>query len=69
MGRRKKVSTIQPLLLTIPDVAIRLGVCRATVYNLIYRHSLPYVMLGGARRVHPDSLEKWLRQHEEQLVG
>jgi excisionase family DNA binding protein len=69
MGRRKRLSTVQPLLLTIPDVAIRLGVCRATVYSLISRESLPYVMLGGARRVHPDSLEKWLRQHEQQLVG
>jgi excisionase family DNA binding protein len=55
--------------LTIPDVAIRLGVCRATVYNLISRQSLPYVMLGGARRVHPDSLEKWLRQCEQQMAG
>jgi excisionase family DNA binding protein len=69
MGRRKRLSTVQPLLLTIPDVAIRLGVCRATVYNLISCESLPYVMLGGARRVHPDSLEKWLRQREQQLVG
>lgn len=69
MARRKKLSTVQPLLLTIPDVAVRLGVCRATVYNLISRDSLPYVMLGGARRVHPDSLDKWLRQHEQQLAG
>ncbi len=69
MAWRKKLSTVQPLLLTIPDVAVRLGVCRATVYNLISRQSLPYVMLGGARRVHPDSLEKWLRQHEQQLAG
>jgi len=69
MGRKKRLPTAQPLLLTIPDVAIRLGVCRATVSHLIYRHSLPYVMLGGSRRVHPDSLEKWLRQREHQMAG
>jgi excisionase family DNA binding protein len=69
MARRKRLSTVQPLLLTIPDVAIRLGVCRATVYNLIYRYNLPYVMLGGVRRVHPDSLERWLSQHERQMVS
>ena len=64
MPRRKKPSTAQPLLLTIPDVAIRLGVCRATVYNLIYRKGLPTMLLGSIRRVHPDSLDGWLKQQE-----
>jgi hypothetical protein len=27
---------------------------------------LPYVTLGGARRVHPDSLQRWLKQCEQQ---
>ncbi|MDQ6661989.1 MAG: helix-turn-helix domain-containing protein [Chloroflexota bacterium] len=66
MPRRKKFSTAQPLLLTIPDVAIQLGVCRGTVYNLIYHQGLPSVLLGNIRRVHPDSLQKWLREHELQ---
>ena len=69
MGRKKRLPTAKPLLLTIPDVAVQLGVCRATVYNLMYRSGLPYVMLGSARRVHPDSLEKWLRQCEQQMAG
>ena len=64
MPRRKRLSTAQPLLLTIPDVAIQLGVCRATVYNLIYRKGLPSIMLGSVRRVHPDSLREWLKQQE-----
>ncbi len=64
MPRRKKLSTAQPLLLTIPDVAIKLGVCRATVYNLIYRKGLPTMLLGSIRRVHPDSLDDWLKQQE-----
>ncbi len=38
MARRKKQSTAQPLLLPVPDVAIQLGVCRASVYNLMYHN-------------------------------
>ncbi len=35
MPRRKKPSTAEPLLLTIPDVAIQLGVCRNTVFDIL----------------------------------
>ena len=66
MARRKKLPMAQPLLLTIPDVAIQLGVCRATVYNLIYYKGLPSALLGSVRRVHPDSLREWLKQCEQQ---
>jgi excisionase family DNA binding protein len=66
MGRRKKQPTAQPLLLTIPDVAIQLGVCRTTVYSLIYHKGLPSVTLGSARRIHPDSLREWLKRCEQQ---
>ncbi len=66
MARRKKQPTAQPLLLTIPDVAIQLGVCRATVYNLIYDKGLPSILLRGVRRVHPDSLQEWLKRCEQQ---
>lgn len=65
MARRKRPSTAQQLLLTLPDVAIQLGVCRKTVYNLIYYDSLPTIMVRGVRRVHPDSLQKWLKQREQ----
>ena len=65
MRRSKRQPVAQPLLLTIPDVAVQLGVCRATVYNLMYRCGLPYIILGGARRVHPDSLQRWLKQSEQ----
>ncbi len=64
MGRHKRESTVQPLLLTVPEVAVKLGVCRATVYNLINRHGLPAIELGGARRIHPDSLQEWLKRQE-----
>ena len=65
MPRRKKVPTAQPLLLTVSDVAIQLGVCRTTVYKYIYYEGLPSMLLRGVRRVHPDSLHQWLKSHEE----
>ncbi len=68
MARRKKVPTAQPLLLTIPDVAIQLGVCRNTVYNLIYHKGLPSLRVGNVRRVHPDSLQDWLKRCEQQTA-
>ena len=64
MARRKKIPTAQPLLLTIPDVAIQLGVCRNTVYNLIYYGSLPSLKFRGMRRVSRNSLNEWLKRLE-----
>jgi excisionase family DNA binding protein len=64
MARRKKIVTAQPILLSVADVAVRLGVCRQTVYNLIYDGSLPSVKLRGMRRISRDTLDKWLRQLE-----
>lgn len=66
MARRKKVSVVQPLLLSIPEVAIQLGVCRQTVYNLMYYKGLPSIQLRGVRRIHPESLQKWLKECEQQ---
>jgi excisionase family DNA binding protein len=68
MGRRKRISTVQPLLLSVADVAIQLGVCRQTVYTFIYREGLPSILVGRIRRVHPDSLEDWLREREHQIA-
>ncbi len=68
MARRKRVSMVQPLLLSVADVAIQLGVCRQTVYSFIYREGLPSIVVGRIRRVHPDSLEDWLRAREHQIV-
>ncbi len=62
---RKKISTAQPLLLSVQDVAIQLGVCRQTVYSYIYREGLPSIVVGGVRRIHPDSLREWLKAHEK----
>jgi excisionase family DNA binding protein len=68
MSDRKKVSLVQPLLLSIADVAVQLGVCRQTVYTYIYREGLPSIKVRGIRRVHPDSLYSWLREREQQTA-
>ena len=69
MPRKKKVSTVTPLLLTIPEVATMLQVCENTVYHLIYDEKLPSLTLGdkenAPRRVHPDSLKEWLKEREQ----
>lgn len=64
MPRKKRQSTAQPFLLTVPDVAIQLGVCRATVYNLIYRKQIPYLTVGSTIRFNPVSLQNWMKQQE-----
>ena len=64
MGRKRQVSSAQPLLLSVAEVAVHLGVCRQTVYNLIYDGSLPSVKFRGVRRVSRNSLDEWLKQLE-----
>ncbi|HEX4203371.1 MAG TPA: helix-turn-helix domain-containing protein [Ktedonobacteraceae bacterium] len=64
MARQKRILTAQPVLLSVADVAIQLGVCRTTVYHYIYLEGLPSMLLRGVRRVHPDSLRQWLKSHE-----
>lgn len=68
MAQRKRVSTVQPLLLSIADVAIQMGVCRQTVYNFIYREGLPSIRVGSMRRVHPESLHAWLKEREQRIA-
>ncbi len=66
MSRRKKLSTAQPLLLSIPEVAASLGLGRTKVYELIAHEGLPWVKFGTARRVSMISLQKWIEQREQQ---
>lgn len=57
---------VQPLLLTITQVAALLNVGRSTVYELIRREGLPSVSLGGRNtRVARASLEQWIAQREQ----
>jgi excisionase family DNA binding protein len=67
MARRKKQSTVQPILLSVADAAIALSVSRQTVYNFIYREGLPSVLVGRIRRVHSGSLEDWIKEREHRI--
>ena len=68
MAGKKRQSMVQPVLLSIADVAVQLGVCRQTVYTYIYREGLPSIKVRGIRRIHPDSLEDWMRAREYQIA-
>jgi len=66
MGRRRNPPTrVQPLLLTIPEVSLALGLGRTKVYELIRKEGLPTVKLGTATRVRLTSLQQWLEQREQ----
>lgn len=52
------------MLLTIPQVAQQLGICRAHVYTLINR-GLPTIYLGRSVRVSIPSLYQWISEQEE----
>ncbi len=56
------------VLLSIPQVAQRLGICRAQVYRLIHTPAddrLPVVHIGRSVRVSCRALEEWIRAHEQ----
>jgi excisionase family DNA binding protein len=66
MARTKKMPVVsKQLLLSVQDVAVLMGVCRQTVYTLIYREGLPSIQVRGMRRIHPESLDGWLRAREK----
>ena len=59
----------QPLLLTIPQVAKRLGLSRTMVYILINREGLPVVRFGRAVRISAPSLQKWVEERERESMS
>jgi excisionase family DNA binding protein len=58
--RKRSMSSIEPMLLTIPDVAVKLGLGRSKVYDLIRDEDLPIVKFGTATRVPIKELEQWV---------
>ena len=68
MEKLKGVAPAQKLVLSVTDVALHLGVCRQTVYNYIYFEGMPSIKVRGVRRVHRDSLDKWLKDREQVLA-
>ncbi|MFY0571119.1 helix-turn-helix domain-containing protein [Archangium lansingense] len=52
----------QGRLLTVREVAARLGVCRATVYRLCAQGTLAHIRISNAVRVKAEALEKFIRE-------
>jgi excisionase family DNA binding protein len=61
--------TLQPLLLTVPQVAKKLGLSRTMVYILINREGLPVVRFGRAVRISAPSLQKWVEEREQSSMN
>jgi excisionase family DNA binding protein len=61
---KPREKSVQPLL-SVREAAEYLGVCRQTVYTYIYHEGLPSITVRGIRRIHFDSLQKWLLEREE----
>jgi excisionase family DNA binding protein len=59
-----KQDTVQPLLLTISQVAKSMNLGRTKVYELIATEGLPIVRFGRAVRVSPTSLQQWLQRRQ-----
>lgn len=64
MARTKKTPRTQPVYLTVIEVAIMLGVCRQTIYNMIDREGLPTIKIRGVRRIDPNQLNNWLVKYQ-----
>lgn len=62
---RRQEKVIQPLLLSIPEVAESLRLSRAKVYRLIYYEGLPVVHFGRSARVSVIALQRWIERREK----
>ncbi len=62
-----KQDSVQPLLLTIPQVMKTLRLGRTMIYNLIDKEGLPVLHFGRAVRVSYASLQEWIKQREAQM--
>ena len=48
-------------LATVPQVAAALSISRSKVYLMLDQGELPWVKIGGARRIKWDDVEKFIR--------
>jgi len=60
---------MQPLLLTVEQVAQVLNFSRSKVYELINFGELPVLRFGKSVRVRVSSLEQWLNLQEEKVIS
>lgn len=55
-------------LLTVAEIAERLGVSKGMVYELTNTSALPSIKLGGVVRVREEDLDAFLRQHRREAA-
>jgi excisionase family DNA binding protein len=60
---------IQPLLLTVSQVAKMLRLGRTKVYELIATEGLPVVHFGRAKRVSMAYLQRWIESREQKEMS
>jgi excisionase family DNA binding protein len=63
--KEQKKPAIEPLLLTIPEVARLLHLSESTVYTLLAdrcANGIPIKRFGRALRVSPADLRRWIEQ-------
>ena len=56
----------EKLLLTIPEVSARLGLCRSLVYQLVMKGEIRSLKVGRARRVSPSALQAFVDRKTEE---
>ncbi|MGO1539709.1 MAG: helix-turn-helix domain-containing protein [Leucobacter sp.] len=56
-------AVVPETLLTIPEVAERLGITERLAQKLVYTRQLPTVKIGRLVRVHPDDLAAYVADH------
>jgi excisionase family DNA binding protein len=59
---------MEAMLLKVPEVAVRLGMSRAKVYELMARGALRSVRVDGCRRVRADDLVNFVANLEDQWI-
>lgn len=58
-----------PQLLTVPEFAKRLGVCRRTIERLMAAHAIRSCKVRGARRIVASELVRFVASAHEPLGG
>ena len=59
-------STKMSNLLTVPQVAEILNLSDLKVYRMINNREIPFIKIGRSVRIHPKSLEKYMKDNEVQ---
>ncbi len=56
-------------LLTVDDLASYLQVSTKTVYRMLRRSQLPSIRVKGLWRFRKQTIDEWLAQREQKVVG